>query len=103
MKDEEKHVYRAPMHLQIFWLAYRSFINTRRNPKQTIGRLIQTLILAIVLGVLFWDMDTDQASVQNRLGLIFMASIMVSSGEYSTVALMCMTFALIFILLTDFD
>lgn len=52
-------------------LVSRAIIDTSRNPYLTYARAMQTVILALVAGAIFWRLGFDQSSIQGRNGAIF--------------------------------
>ncbi|KAI9478275.1 MAG: P-loop containing nucleoside triphosphate hydrolase protein [Benjaminiella poitrasii] len=52
-------------------LSSRTFINLYRNPFLFFAHFAFSVILAILLGTLFWQVDVDLSGVQNRLGVLF--------------------------------
>lgn len=51
-------------------LTRRAFVNLRRQPPLIMARLMQVLGLAIVLTLFFAPLQSDYASVQNRIGFV---------------------------------
>ncbi|ORE01971.1 hypothetical protein BCV72DRAFT_62338 [Rhizopus microsporus var. microsporus] len=52
-------------------LSSRTFINMYRNPMLFFAHFAFSVVLAILLGSLFWQVDVDLSGVQNRLGVLF--------------------------------
>ncbi|KAG1081059.1 hypothetical protein G6F42_023095 [Rhizopus arrhizus] len=52
-------------------LSSRTFINLYRNPFLFFAHFAFSIVLAILLGSLFWQVDVDLSGVQNRLGVLF--------------------------------
>ncbi|KAI8996798.1 hypothetical protein BDB01DRAFT_768528 [Pilobolus umbonatus] len=52
-------------------LSSRTFINLYRNPFLFYAHFGFSIILALLLGSLFWQVDIDLSGVQNRLGVLF--------------------------------
>lgn len=56
---------------QLSILCSRTFKNIYRNPKLLLGNYLLTLILALFLGTLYYDVSNDISGFQNRMGLFF--------------------------------
>ncbi|KAI7893449.1 P-loop containing nucleoside triphosphate hydrolase protein [Mucor mucedo] len=52
-------------------LSSRTFINLYRNPFLFFAHFGFSVLLAVLLGSLFWQVDVDLSGVQNRLGVLF--------------------------------
>lgn len=52
-------------------LSSRTFINLYRNPFLFFAHFVFSIVLAVLLGSLFWQVDVDLSGVQNRLGVLF--------------------------------
>ncbi|KAJ1942669.1 hypothetical protein GGF37_003009 [Kickxella alabastrina] len=62
-----------------FWtLLNRDWILLKRHRSLVLGLLIQCLCIIIFIGFVFFQLKTDQASIQNRIGALFMFSIICS-------------------------
>ncbi|KAG0190293.1 hypothetical protein DFQ28_002243 [Apophysomyces sp. BC1034] len=66
-------------------LSSRTFINLYRNPFLFFAHFVCSLILGILLGSLFWQVEVDLSGVQNRLGVLFFMCALL--GFASTSAL----------------
>lgn len=60
---------------QLRLLTGRSWRNVVRDPMLTIGRIMQVLIFAIFIGLLFWGLKTNTNGVQDRQGVFFLLLI----------------------------
>lgn len=74
--------YKAGFFRQLTWLLWRSTIDTFRNPFELRLRLLISIILAILLGLLFLRLEYNQQAFQNISAIIMMLIINVS---FSTV------------------
>ncbi|KAJ2860265.1 hypothetical protein GGI22_002760, partial [Coemansia erecta] len=63
---------------ELFVLLKRDWILSIRNTSLVHGFLFQSVVVTIFLGFVFFQMKTDQASIQNRTGVIFMLIIQSS-------------------------
>ncbi|KAI8990981.1 hypothetical protein BDF20DRAFT_811457 [Mycotypha africana] len=65
----------SPFSLKQFYhesiLSSRTFINLYRNPFLFFAHFIVSVLLALLLGSVFWQVDVDLSGVQNRLGVLF--------------------------------
>jgi ABC-type multidrug transport system permease subunit len=61
---------RSSYMLQLVALSGRSWRNTMRDPMLTVVRVFQTLFFGLLLGLLYINLDTSDASVQDRNGLL---------------------------------
>jgi len=74
---------RTNFFVQTSILTWRACLSTIRDPMATKAKVIQTLVLALLVGLLYLRVGDDQASIQDREGALFfivvnqaMASIM---------------------------
>lgn len=61
----------APCCTQVYHIAARAAVNIARNPLLLNANLAACVILASVVGWLFWDLKTDLPGVISRAGLMF--------------------------------
>ncbi|KAI9311577.1 hypothetical protein BX666DRAFT_1996467 [Dichotomocladium elegans] len=66
-------------------LSSRTFINMYRNPFLFFAHFVCSIVLGVLLGSLFWQVDVDLSGVQNRLGVLFFMCALL--GFASTSAL----------------
>eukprot|EP00276_Gloeochaete_wittrockiana_P021306 CAMPEP_0184342472 /NCGR_PEP_ID=MMETSP1089-20130417/11074_1 /TAXON_ID=38269 ORGANISM="Gloeochaete wittrockiana, Strain SAG46.84" /NCGR_SAMPLE_ID=MMETSP1089 /ASSEMBLY_ACC=CAM_ASM_000445 /LENGTH=701 /DNA_ID=CAMNT_0026671353 /DNA_START=195 /DNA_END=2300 /DNA_ORIENTATION=- len=66
---------------QVYWVAHRSAVNLQRNSELLKVRFLQTIFMAVIIGLLFLQLDNDQTSVNDRQGLLFFLVINISFGE----------------------
>ncbi|CAG2114057.1 unnamed protein product [Medioppia subpectinata] len=68
-----KHlVYKTSWFIQFWALLWRATLSAMREPMLTTVRLIQTLILAIVFGLIYWQIDVNQAGIMSINGALFL-------------------------------
>jgi ABC-type multidrug transport system permease subunit len=48
---------------------------SRRNKIVTVSRLAQTIVMAVFIGLLYFDLGTDQESIYNRRGALFCLAV----------------------------
>ncbi|XP_041489135.1 broad substrate specificity ATP-binding cassette transporter ABCG2 [Microtus oregoni] len=56
---------------QLRWIAKRSFKNLLGNPQASVAQLIVTIILALIIGAIYFDLKNDSSGIQNRAGVLF--------------------------------
>ncbi|OBS66129.1 hypothetical protein A6R68_05332 [Neotoma lepida] len=56
---------------QLRWIAKRSFKNLLGNPQASVAQIIVTIILALVIGAIYFGLTNDRAGIQNRAGVLF--------------------------------
>ena len=60
---------------ELWLLTVRSVKNLKRNPQASRVRLMQTLIMAILVILVFWNMGTDTDGINGKSGYAFFVSI----------------------------
>jgi len=60
---------------ELYLLFSRSWRTTWRDPAGTIGRLVQTIFFAVIMALFFANLGKDDASVQDRQGVLFMMTM----------------------------
>eukprot|EP01087_Luapelamoeba_hula_P004661 TRINITY_DN1458_c0_g1_i3.p1 TRINITY_DN1458_c0_g1~~TRINITY_DN1458_c0_g1_i3.p1 ORF type:complete len:729 (+),score=90.59 TRINITY_DN1458_c0_g1_i3:131-2317(+) len=66
--------------VQFILLYIRQSILNIRNKTTTYVRLIQTIFLALLVGILYQGIGDDQSSIQDRQGALFFITIVVAMG-----------------------
>ncbi|XP_012928804.1 ATP-binding cassette sub-family G member 2-like isoform X2 [Heterocephalus glaber] len=56
---------------QLRWIAKRSFKNLLGNPQASIAQIIVTVVLALVIGAIYFRLENDSTGIQNRAGVLF--------------------------------
>ncbi|XP_010170560.2 ATP-binding cassette sub-family G member 2 isoform X2 [Antrostomus carolinensis] len=56
---------------QLYWVSKRSLKNLIRNPQASIAQIAVTIILALVVGAIFFGVKLDRSGIQNRVGSLF--------------------------------
>eukprot|EP01083_Nonionella_stella_P176820 619668_1 len=72
---------------EIALLTHRTFLNVTRLPLTSRIRLFQALFFGVIMGIIFFDLDTDPRGIQDRLGAMFFMIINVTFGTASPVIL----------------
>ncbi|NXH19165.1 ABCG2 protein, partial [Bucco capensis] len=55
---------------QLYWVSKRSLKNLIRNPQASVAQVV-TVILALVVGAIFFGVKLDRSGIQNRVGSLF--------------------------------
>ena len=66
---------------QFFYLAQRSFRNLRRDPQSSLVPLVSMIILAVLVGSLYLDLEYDLNGFQNLFGALFFVAIQMLFGN----------------------
>ena len=77
---------------QIWLLFRRSITNTLRDQQYLFGRVAQTLIMSVGVSILWWQMDTDQSSIQDRISVLFIVLLGSAFTEGQIASLICSFF-----------
>ncbi|NXS41066.1 ABCG2 protein, partial [Balaeniceps rex] len=56
---------------QLYWVSKRSLKNLIRNPQASIAQIAVTIILALVVGAIFFGVKLNRSGIQNRVGSLF--------------------------------
>uniref|UniRef100_A0A8B9P2M1 ABC transporter domain-containing protein n=1 Tax=Apteryx owenii TaxID=8824 RepID=A0A8B9P2M1_APTOW len=56
---------------QLYWVSKRSLKNLIRNPQASVAQIAVTIILALVVGAIFFGAKLDRSGIQNRVGSLF--------------------------------
>ncbi|XP_030344642.1 broad substrate specificity ATP-binding cassette transporter ABCG2-like isoform X2 [Strigops habroptila] len=56
---------------QLYWVSKRSLKNLIRSPQASIAQIAVTMLLAVVVGAIFFGVKLDQTGIQNRVGSLF--------------------------------
>jgi len=86
-----------PQIYRFFLLLIRSFLMTFRNPMMTYARLIQTVVLSLMVGLIYLDLGHNQASIQNREGALFFILTNQTMGGLMNVIMLFPTERMVFI------
>lgn len=78
--------YSSNWFVQLGVLTFRSFVNIIRDKMLTTARMMQTLIMSIVIGLIFLRLGQGQSNVQDKIGVIFfILAFTVMGGMFSSV------------------
>eukprot|EP01094_Clydonella_sp_ATCC50884_P027291 TRINITY_DN7793_c0_g1_i1.p1 TRINITY_DN7793_c0_g1~~TRINITY_DN7793_c0_g1_i1.p1 ORF type:complete len:624 (+),score=138.80 TRINITY_DN7793_c0_g1_i1:259-2130(+) len=69
------------------WIFDRSIKSVRRNYGFLVTRMVQTVLVAIVVAALWWQIDDDQTGASDRTGLLVLAIINNSFNEILAILL----------------
>ena len=56
---------------QTWVVSKRTFVQMVRNPMVTYAQLGQTLFISLLVGTLYWQIENNQGSIQDRVGALF--------------------------------
>ncbi|XP_075790719.1 broad substrate specificity ATP-binding cassette transporter ABCG2-like isoform X2 [Pelodiscus sinensis] len=56
---------------QLYWVSKRSIKNLLRNPQASVAQVAVTVLLALIVGAIFFGATLDQQGIQNRVGSLF--------------------------------
>ncbi|XP_059707464.1 broad substrate specificity ATP-binding cassette transporter ABCG2-like isoform X2 [Haemorhous mexicanus] len=70
-KQEHEITYANGFFTQLYWVSKRSLKNLIRNPQASIAQIAVTIILALVVGAIFFGVKLDRSGIQNRVGSLF--------------------------------
>jgi len=59
------------LHVQMWWLTWRSLVDSYRNPAIHTLRILQKILIALVIGVCFANVQLNQTGIQNIQGVLF--------------------------------
>ncbi|KFP79132.1 ATP-binding cassette sub-family G member 2, partial [Apaloderma vittatum] len=69
-KQEHEITYANGFLTQLYWVSKRSLKNLVRNPQASFAQVV-TIILALVVGAIFFGVKLDRSGIQNRVGSLF--------------------------------
>jgi ABC-type multidrug transport system permease subunit len=69
---------------QVSILSGRTILNLYRNPFLMISHYGVSLVMAVLVGFIFWQVEDNIAGVQNRLGCIFFSLVFFGFGSLTT-------------------
>ncbi|XP_009874487.1 PREDICTED: ATP-binding cassette sub-family G member 2-like [Apaloderma vittatum] len=70
-KQEHEITYANGFLTQLYWVSKRSLKNLVRNPQASFAQIAVTIILALVVGAIFFGVKLDRSGIQNRVGSLF--------------------------------
>ncbi|XP_006014851.1 ATP-binding cassette sub-family G member 2-like [Alligator sinensis] len=56
---------------QLHWVSKRSLKNLIRNPQASVAQIAVTLVLALIVGAIFFGVKLNRSGIQNRVGSLF--------------------------------
>uniref|UniRef100_A0A2P2I4T6 Protein scarlet-like n=1 Tax=Hirondellea gigas TaxID=1518452 RepID=A0A2P2I4T6_9CRUS len=57
--------------VQMWWLTWRAFVDSYRNPAIHTVRILQKTLIALVIGACYSNVELNQAGIQNTQGVLF--------------------------------
>jgi hypothetical protein len=88
-----KHKFEASWGLQFALLAQRSARNIIREPLTSLVRAVQSVVMAVVTGLIFLRLGYSFTDVQNRTGVLFFMMMFYSFNSMSSVLATCTSHA----------
>lgn len=79
-QSQNNLVYKAGWFTQLKWLIWRSFLSMSRNPMETRILAIQTFFIALIFGLIYLKIETNQEGVQNINGVLF---LLITNSSFS--------------------
>ncbi|XP_055014644.1 broad substrate specificity ATP-binding cassette transporter ABCG2d isoform X1 [Boleophthalmus pectinirostris] len=78
--------YNSPFLHQLQWVMKRTFQNLALNPQTSVAQLAINMVLAFIVGVIYFSVQNDMSGIQNRMGALFFITtnecfLSVSSAE----------------------
>ncbi|XP_022107096.1 ATP-binding cassette sub-family G member 2-like isoform X2 [Acanthaster planci] len=71
---------------QLWYVSRRALINFVRNPQLSIFQPLTVVILAVILGLIYWQMDTSlNSGIQNRVGAFLFVTMNMVFGNMSAI------------------
>ncbi|XP_054840129.1 broad substrate specificity ATP-binding cassette transporter ABCG2-like [Eublepharis macularius] len=72
---------------QLYWVSQRSLKNLIRNPQASVAQVLVTIILALIVGAIFFGVKLDQSGIQNRVGSLFFVTTNQCFSSVSSIEL----------------
>ncbi|RWS22138.1 protein white-like isoform X1, partial [Leptotrombidium deliense] len=89
--QRRKLVYKATWFRQFYEVYKRATINIKREPIITVVRSFQTILVAVILGLIFLDLKVDQRGITNINGALFLILMtMTFQNTFSAITTFCM-------------
>jgi hypothetical protein len=85
-----KHKFEASWLMQFGLLAQRSARNIIREPLTSLVRAVQSVLMAVVTGLIFLRLGYTTTDVQNRTGVLFFMMMFFSFNSMTSVLSLCM-------------
>ncbi|XP_029310453.1 ATP-binding cassette sub-family G member 2-like isoform X2 [Cottoperca gobio] len=67
--------YHTGFFTQFRWVLKRTFRNLMLNPQTSVAQIGVTVFLAVIVGLIFFDVTNDQSGIQNRFGALFFITV----------------------------
>ena len=84
-KSQFNSSYAVPIHTQLFLSIKRSLKNKYRQTTVVRSYIGMYLIMALILGSLYWQLGYDQAGARNRVALIYFCIVFAALGAIATI------------------
>lgn len=83
---ERKANYKAPWFVQVWYVLWRSMVAQTRDKSITVARMLQNLVMAATIGVVYLQQDTSkQETIPNLSGAFFIFLTNQTFGNFYTV------------------
>lgn len=82
---EKKHIYEPYWFDQFALLSRRTLLNSLRNPFLLRLQYIVTIVTALLVGIIFFDLTYDSKGVQDRFGVLFFILALISFSNMSAI------------------
>ncbi|KAJ4918835.1 hypothetical protein JOQ06_021795, partial [Pogonophryne albipinna] len=80
--------YKTGFFTQFRWVLKRTFQNLVLNPQTSFAQIAVSLLLALVVGVIFFGVKNDASGLQNRMGALYFMAVDQCFSSLSSAALL---------------
>ena len=87
-REAKTYKYRSSFFLQFWLCTKRETLLTYRNKGLWLGNWIKAVLMALVVGSLFWDVGTNQASIRTRMGLLYFIISFIIAGAVQLISVL---------------
>eukprot|EP00794_Sanderia_malayensis_P017425 gene17425-19169_t len=78
-------VYPSSVITQFARVSGRSFLNIIRNPKTGIAQIGINILFAIIIGIIYFQIDLGESGLQNRIGVFFFLTMNMIFGNMNAI------------------
>lgn len=86
---KEEISYKSSFFTQMRWLLWRNLVAIKRNPFAFKIQLIQTMVISILFGLIYFQLELSQKAVQNINGVLFLC---LTNNSFSSLVVVLNTF-----------
>ncbi len=83
------HRYKTGPFTQLYWLIWRELISKKRDPLATKVQIINTIMFAVIFGLIYLRLDITSDNIQNINGVIFLCITNTTFGNLFPVLQVC--------------